>query len=39
MMVRAAVVGTPVQSTLGLGELEMGAGMSAVRRDELLTLL
>jgi hypothetical protein len=32
-------VGTSVWSTLGLGEWEMGVRMSAVRRDELLTLL
>jgi hypothetical protein len=37
--VRAAVVGTPVRSMLVLGEWEMGGGMSAVRRGELLTLL
>jgi hypothetical protein len=38
-VVRAAAVGTPVRSTLGLGEWEMGAGMGVVRRVELLTLL
>jgi hypothetical protein len=39
MVVRVAAVETPVQSTLGLEEWEMGAGMSAVRRSELLALL
>jgi hypothetical protein len=39
MVVRAAAVGTPVRNVLGLGELEMGAGMGAVRRGELLDLL
>jgi hypothetical protein len=38
-VVRAAAVGTLVQSALGLGEWEIGAGMSAVRRGELLALL
>jgi hypothetical protein len=39
MVVRAAVVKTPVQSALRLREWEMGVGMSVVRRGELLTLL
>jgi hypothetical protein len=39
MVVRAVTVETPVRSALGLGEWEMGAGMSAVRRGELLALL
>jgi hypothetical protein len=38
MVVRAATVRTPVQSALRLGEWEMGAGMSVVRRGELLAL-
>jgi hypothetical protein len=38
-VVRAAAVGTLVWSALGLGEWEMGAGMGAVRRGELLALL
>jgi hypothetical protein len=36
---RAATVGTPVWSMLELGEWEMGGGMSAGRRGELLALL
>jgi hypothetical protein len=38
-VVRAAAVRTPVRSVLWLGEWEMGAAMSAVRRGELLALL
>jgi hypothetical protein len=38
-VVRAAAIGTPMRSTLRLGEWEMWGGMSAVRRRELLTLL
>jgi hypothetical protein len=38
-VVRAAAVRTLVRSALRLGEWEMGAGMGAVRRGELLTLL
>jgi hypothetical protein len=38
-VVRAAAVGTPVQSALGLGECEMGEGMGVVRSGEPLTLL
>jgi hypothetical protein len=38
-VVRAAVVETSVRIVLGLGEWEMGVGMSVVRRGELLFLL
>jgi hypothetical protein len=38
-VVRATTVGTPVRSALRLGEWEMGVGMGAVRRGELLALL
>jgi hypothetical protein len=38
-VVRVVAVVTLVRSTLGLGEWEMGAGMSVVRRDQLLALL
>jgi hypothetical protein len=38
-VVRAAAVGTLVRRVLGLREWEMGAGMSAVRRGEVLALL